>query len=361
MPDARLSALTYLREAILDGFENSGAQRCDVPSLLPADVLLDLYGEDIRARAYTTLDPVRGELILRPDFTVPIVQEHMRTGADPARYCYAGSVWRKQGDGSDIDSEYLQVGYELFDGSDKAAADAELFVLIDRALEDFDVTPSMGDVSILRAAVQGLQTTDRRKAALMRHLWRQDRFENLLMRFGDQASQPIGREKFLGSVLDDVDLMISKAGTHVGLRSREEIRARVETLVADDAEPPISGREVALIRQILALEAPSGDALGRLRDLQDQMPSLEPSLDGLEARLDALAKRGVDVDMFDFQGGYGLDSMEYYDGFVFGFTKGRRLVASGGRYDALTQVLGNGRSIPAVGGIIRPQLLLGDT
>ncbi|MDC3265334.1 hypothetical protein OAU61_04555, partial [Planktomarina temperata] len=41
--------------------------------LQPADVLLDLYGEDIRARAYVTSDPLRGEQMLRPDFTVPVV------------------------------------------------------------------------------------------------------------------------------------------------------------------------------------------------------------------------------------------------------------------------------------------------
>ena len=32
-------------------------------------------------------------------------------------------------------------------------------------------------------------------------------------------------------------------------------------------------------------------------------------------------------------------------------------VASGGRYDALTAVLGQGASIPAVGGVIRPGLV----
>ena len=54
--------------------------------------------------------------------------------------------------------------------------------------------------------------------------------------------------------------------------------------------------------------------------------------------------------------------MEYYDGFVFGFTAENRpdlpVVASGGRYDALTQVLGQGRSIAAVGGVIRPEVLV---
>ena len=54
--------------------------------------------------------------------------------------------------------------------------------------------------------------------------------------------------------------------------------------------------------------------------------------------------------------------MEYYDGFVFGFYAEARPdlppVATGGRYDALTRVLGQGRSIPAVGGVIRPAQVL---
>jgi ATP phosphoribosyltransferase regulatory subunit len=33
-------------------------------------------------------------------------------------------------------------------------------------------------------------------------------------------------------------------------------------------------------------------------------------------------------------------------------------VASGGRYDALTRMLGQGAEIPAVGGVIRPDLML---
>ena len=68
------------------GFEEAGAVVVDPPLLQPADLLLDLYGEDIRARAYVTSDGVRGEQMLRPDFTVPVVQMHMREGAEPARY-----------------------------------------------------------------------------------------------------------------------------------------------------------------------------------------------------------------------------------------------------------------------------------
>ncbi|MBC7179824.1 MAG: ATP phosphoribosyltransferase regulatory subunit, partial [Roseovarius sp.] len=52
-----------------------------------------------------------------------------------------------------------------------------------------------------------------------------------------------------------------------------------------------------------------------------------------------------------------------YDGFVFGFYAENRPdlppIATGGRYDALTRQLGRGREIPAVGGVIRPGLVLG--
>ncbi len=60
-----------------------------------------------------------------------------------------------------------------------------------------------------------------------------------------------------------------------------------------------------------------------------------------------------------FEASFGRTSMEYYDGFVFGFIARDDLppVATGGRYDALTAVLGQGRAIPAVGGVIRPDLL----
>ena len=95
--------------------------------MLSADTLLDLYGEDIRARAYTTDDPDRGEMMLRPDFTVPVVEMHAEHGAEPARYTYLGEVFRKQPVGSGRPSEYLQLGFELFDTGDPARADAEVF------------------------------------------------------------------------------------------------------------------------------------------------------------------------------------------------------------------------------------------
>ena len=102
--------------------------------------------------------------------------------------------------------------------------------------------------------------------------------------------------------------------------------------------------------------------LEHLRDIAVDIPAIEPAVERLARRMDALAARGEDVDGLDFEASYGRTSMEYYDGFVFGFYVDNRTdlppVATGGRYDALTRVLGKGNAIPAVGGVIRPGLLL---
>jgi ATP phosphoribosyltransferase regulatory subunit len=116
-------------ERLFAAFQAAGAVPVDADILLPAETLLDLYGEDIRARAYVTTDPLRGEMMLRPDFTVPVVQAHMAHGADPARYCYMGEVFRKQDHLGNRASEYVQVGFEVFDRAAPEAADAEVFAL----------------------------------------------------------------------------------------------------------------------------------------------------------------------------------------------------------------------------------------
>ncbi|MCB1375731.1 MAG: ATP phosphoribosyltransferase regulatory subunit, partial [Rhodobacteraceae bacterium] len=74
------------------------------------------------------------------------------------------------------------------------------------------------------------------------------------------------------------------------------------------------------------------------------------------------ARRGIAPEGLAFEAGFGRTTLEYYDGFVFGALAPDRPdlppIASGGRYDALTRALGQGRGIPAVGGIVRPEALL---
>ncbi|MES2666582.1 MAG: ATP phosphoribosyltransferase regulatory subunit [Pseudomonadota bacterium] len=346
-------------ERLFATFQQAGAVPVDADILLPAETLLDLYGEDIRARAYTSHDPLRGEMMLRPDFTVPVVQAHMTGGADPARYCYLGEVFRRQETFTDRPSEYLQVGYEVFDRSAPEAADAEVFALFATMLADLNLRPATGDIGILMAAVQGVQTTPRRRAALLRHIWRPRRFRALLDRFSGRAAVPPARAALLATLAQgSPHALIAAAGTFVGLRSADDIAARAQALLDDAAAPPIAAPEAACLYDLLTLEAPARAALAHLRGITPLMPAIEPAVTRFATRLAALDARGIDSATLPFEASHGRTTLEYYDGFVFSFhAKGLPPVASGGRYDALTAVLGQGRSIPAVGGVIRPGLV----
>lgn len=338
-------------------FEAAGARAIETDILQPAEVLLDLYGEDIRARAYVTSDALRGEQMLRPDFTVPVVRMHMDDGAEPARYTYAGEVFRRQEDDPTRANEFIQVGYEVFDRANPEAADAEVFSLLRRALGGLPHRAATGDIGLLLSAVHGLRTTEARKAALLRHIWRPRRFRWLLDRFSGRLPVPPTRAALLAQ-----ENPMSAGAPEIGLRSRAEVAARIETLREDAATAPISAEEVALIDALLSVSESLPNAVSHLRDIAVDLPAIEGAVNRVARRAEALEARGEDVSALDFEASYGRTSMEYYDGFVFGFYVEDRAdlppVATGGRYDALTRVLGKGDAIPAVGGVVRPGLLL---
>lgn len=367
LPGARMGTPLARLEAelarVLAALAATGAMRVEPAALQPADVLLDLYGEDIRARAFVASDE-GAEMMLRPDFTVPIVRLHMEAGAEPARYVYAGPVWRRQEAGSSRPREYLQAGFEIFEGGDPAAHDAEVLGLVRDALGAAPVDLVTGDLGLVLAAIDALDTAPARKAALRRHVWRPAKFHALLARFGEgHAKLREAREELLAvEAAGGTRAAVAAAGTAVGLRTSAEVRARVRRLAEEAATPPLAPSEVGRIEAVLAVAGNSGAALDELRALARGVPGLDAAVDRFARRLDAFDARGIAPDALPFEASFGRTTLEYYDGFVFGaLPRGRDdlpPIASGGRYDALTHVLGRGRGIPAVGGMVRPEALV---
>lgn len=337
-------------QRFLTAFREAGAVEVAPDILLPADTLLDLYGEDIRARAYTSTDPLRGEVMLRPDFTVPVVQMHMAGGAEPARYCYLGEVFRKQDPGDERpanprDNEYLQVGFELF--AHDPRADAEVFALFHRLLAPYRLQAVTGDMGLLIDAVRALPLSDARREALLHHIWRPGRFGRLLVRF----SSPAQSRRFAQAT-----------GAWAGLRSQAEMERRMVRLAADQDVAPLDPVWIGRLDRLFALRAPMPDALAMLADLGREWPELAHAIRRIDDRAAMLMAVGIDPGQVLFDASHGHRTMEYYDGFTFSFLSRDNPdwppVATGGRYDALTAVLGRGgRAIPAVGGIVRPGLI----
>jgi ATP phosphoribosyltransferase regulatory subunit len=350
---------------ILAMLARTGGIRVAPEALQPAEILLDLYGEDIRARAFTVADEA-GERMLRPDFTVPIARLHAEAEPEPARYIYAGPVWRRQEPGSSRPVEYLQAGIEIFDSDDPAEADAEVFSLIAdivAAAPAGSVEVATGDMGLVLAAIEALPTSESRKRALRRHLWRPAAFRRLLDRFGPRHGEIAAARAGLLEIAASggVAAAIARAGRRGGLRRVEEIEARLRRMKEEAETPPLAPADIALLEAVLAVRGSAREALATFRAIAREAPALRPAVDRLAARLDALGRAGHPPDALPFEASFGRTTLEYYDGFVFGFRAARRPdlppLASGGRYDALTRILGR-RAVPAVGGIVRPEALM---
>ena len=157
--------------------------------------------------------------------------------------------------------------------------------------------------------------------------------------------------------------LVAAAGAAVGLRTPEDVAARITALAVEARTPPLDAGAVARIEAVLGVAGTAADALAELR--------------GARARPRAARRRGRPAGprgwrrwrragsspaTLRFEASFGRTTLEYYDGFVFGaLPRGRPdlpPIASGGRYDALTRALGHGRGIPAVGGMLRPEALV---
>ena len=246
---------------------SDGATIVTPDTLLPAGALLDLYGEDIRSRVYVTQDPVLGEMMMRPDFTVPIMQVHIDGGIEPARYAYRGKVWRKQAAQSTRPREYGQIGIEIFDNTNAGLADAEVFDRVMRSLAATGIDETRvvtGDVGLLCAAVASLQTSDLRRKALIRHLWRPAQFNALLARFAGETDTPPGRDALRKEGLGHI---VENAGPEIGLRSVRDVCARVERLVADRDEAAIPSAQVTALRKLQSVDIRLSEASNALNPI----------------------------------------------------------------------------------------------
>jgi ATP phosphoribosyltransferase regulatory subunit len=358
-------------------FADAGYAPVSTAHLFEADSLIDLYGEDIRGRAFLfpgagAIGSGGGELCLRPDFTVPVVRAHGEGGWDrAARYAYQGPVFRRQDPGSTRPIEYLQAGIENLGAANAAEADAQVFALIMGGLEAVNAGPvsvMTGDLGIAFALLDALAMPARRRRRLRRHFWRPRRFHELIVEAvaGPAAPTPL-RARLIAAAAgpeaaNTIAAIATAAGDPIGLREIDEIVTRTLALAATDTDTPMPAEQAELIEAALSVTGPTGNALARLRALAAEGGAdITPALDRFEARLAALERAGFDAAALPFDAAFGRN-LEYYEGFVFEITAPGRPelppLAGGGRYDAMTRRLGAGRATPAVGAMIRPEAVL---
>ena len=355
-------------EKVLGLFKAAGHDEVSPPILQPADVFLDLTGEDIRRRLYLTSGTDGLDLCLRPDFTIPVCRHHLAQDAVklPAAYCYNGPVFRQRPDGL---GEIPQLGAESLGRTDTAEADADLLALSVKALEQFglsDIVIRIGDETLFAAVLEGLDLPTVWRRRLRDLFGETDRLTAAITRMaGASSSDDDSRDVRLGflSALEGADPeaahavvedLLSIAGiSAVGGRTPSEIADRFLEQAALASGARGHDKAAETLSAYLALKADGASAAGMLRDFsRDFGLGLDTPIAAFEQRLAALEAKGIDPARLTFAAEFGR-RLDYYSGFVFEIHAVNPPVegplVGGGRYDKLVTLLGAEDDVPAIG------------
>lgn len=349
-------------EALVELYERAGYSRVEPAFLQPADIFLELSGEELRRRLFLTADASGRELCLRPDLTIPTCRAHIEKNAPvPASYCYYGSVFRDRGGGA---GEYVQAGIESLGRDDLEAADAECLSLALESAKHFGVArPSirMGDVGLFSALVTALDLPPAWQRRLLKDFNRTGTLAADLATLKQTPATPVQAGVLAALQGSDpaaarafvADLLSIAGISTVGGRTVAEIAERFLEQASLGATSALGAETTAVLERYLSIEGDPDDALTALRALaKDAKLDLAATLDRFEQRTGFIAAGGADVSAIRFSTAFGR-ALDYYSGMVFELYDDRGRVKwpliAGGRYDRLMTLLGSKEPVPAVG------------
>jgi ATP phosphoribosyltransferase regulatory subunit len=362
-PPVPASALSAIRGALA----SADAQAVDAPFLQPLSLLLDLAGEEMRARLFVVQAEGGAESCLRPDFTAAVARQHIEGGAAAGRYIYEGPAFRSEPEGARPE-EFVQLGVELFapGGGATVGADAEITELAWRAAlagGRGDLTLWLGDVGLFSAFIGSLGLPDALAARLARVAGRPRLLWAELSRAGETPPPAGGGQ--LAAMLSglpetDAAAMLEEvwalAGVEpVGGRGPGEIAARLVCRAQAAQAPALTAAQAEAIRAFMAISEAPAAGLAKVRALAGKGAGLDAALMDWDARLSKLS--AIPADRMRFAPALG-HAFDYYDGLTFEVRSealgADRPVASGGRYDGLLARLGGPAQARAVGCVVRP-------
>ena len=345
-------------------FERAGYTPIDPPILQPADIFLDLSGEEIRHRLFVTTDSDGLELALRPEFTIPVARAYLLdVGAGSQRnYCYSGPVFRvRRGEAH----EFVQAGIESFGRHDCEAADAEILARAIEAIETCGVRAHeirLGDTGLFSALLDTLGLAQVWQRRLKRAFAKGTLDSKALAAITETRSRPSEHAGLLHALEGQdpraarifvEDLMKIAGIAAIGGRSTAEIAERFLAQSSTITEIGLPDEARAILERYSAIEGEPDLASKAMRALsRDHGLKLDHALDSFDTRTGFMAARGINIQRLSFSARFGRN-LDYYTGAVFeirrkDLSESRPLVG-GGRYDRLLQSLGSQIPVPAVG------------
>ena len=349
-----------------------GYRYLETPLLEGTELFLRQSGGDLASRMYSFVDAGSNQVSLRPEFTSPIMRHYLEQGGEaplPARFQYAGPVFRYDAAHPEGGGQFTQVGAELI-GSSNVMADAELLSLTAQvgeraASSEFRI--HLADLDVFDSVLTVAQVSDRARSFILASVPQlragSDTLPELLERayqlhLGDRNPENQELSAAITGLADNQARQVIQGflqwnGTdfrRFGQRDPEQVVERFLRKLRGSDEMSRLERGLDLAVRMASISGEPGDAISAAREVVVAAGADSRALDRLEELFglleDCPETRGkVTVD-------FGLArGLAYYNGIVFEVRHPDWVapLGGGGRYDGLARALGSKVDVPALG------------
>ena len=383
----RYQHLRRMVDSLTTSFDRHGFALMEVPLVEGLDLYLRKNGAQVLSRLYSFIDPDRGEVALRPEYTASVIRAlaSAREITDqPWRVSYAGPVFRNAPGQEGESRQFTQAGIEIL-GDSSVVADAEVLALACRAVRDAGlprVRLVVGHLGPLRTLLAHLKVNGQAEGYLLEHLEHRYRGGT-----GDETvRRRLGLQSHEGEGLLDSEALPEHLAEAVRGATPEEARVLVLTML-DQMGLSIEGttrtpdeiidRVLLKARRHAALRGGRGrEDLERALDFTEQLSTLRGNPDEIMPRAEALMAHyqvppeALDElrEVLDLLRLYELDGVTielapgmargiaYYSGLIFELYGDQSAlgqpgaqICGGGRYDMLASAITGGHGFPALG------------
>ncbi len=361
-----------MQDHLISGIGGYGYQYLETPLLENTELFLRQSGGGLASRLYSFVDAGSNPVSLRPEFTSPIMRYYLENAGQtalPARWQYAGPVFRYDLGHPESSGQFTQVGAELL-GSGTVLADAELIALAVQTPEWAGVAGhwiELADLDVFHSLLDVAQISDRARNFILDAVPRLRQGPAALPAVKERAYQLHlgGRDpeyEELNTALAGLDDAQARQVIHgllqwnsahfrrYGQREPAQVVDRFMRKLRGSDEAIRLERALDLASQLAQVNGNPGSAVAEARVIVDAagadtgpLNRLEVLLEVLEAAPSVAAALTVD---------FGLArGLAYYNGILFEIRHSGwdSPLGSGGRYDGLARALGSPVDVPALG------------
>lgn len=352
-----------LKKILVDvegGLNAAGVQMVSCPIVQPSEPFLDMAGEDLRRRIYLTQNAGGEALCLRPEFTIPVCLAHIEEQQQsPKRYGYLGEVFRQRSSGK---TEFFQAGIEDLGNTNIAQADVtaltDALTLTRQCAANKNQKLTLGDQAVFAAVLQALGLPEGWQERLLHAFGNSQSVAALLERISLPEQPTTDPDELIIALVKDQEGLtnyLAKKMEAIGYSARngrrpEDIAKRILER-RELAEFSLNSESLEALQGFLDIATPLSEAVNTLTTFaHDNDIDLGEALVRFEERVNALQTADIDIGAMTYRAAFGRP-LDYYTGLVFEITAGDDdiVLAAGGRYDRLMELLGSKSPVPAVG------------